>query len=59
MAYEKQEWKNGRSGGTPINADRLNHIEDGIGDTDARITLVENQLGTIATTLDEINGIEV
>lgn len=30
MAYEKQEWKNGKDGDTPITADRLNHIEDGI-----------------------------
>src|SRR5690625_3431835 len=30
MAYEKQEWKNGEEGGTPITAERLNHIEEGI-----------------------------
>lgn len=30
MAYKKQEWKNGEDGGTPITAERLNHIEDGI-----------------------------
>lgn len=30
MAYEKQEWKDGEEGGTPITAERLNHIEDGI-----------------------------
>lgn len=30
MAYEKQEWKNGEEGGTPITAERLNHIETGI-----------------------------
>ena len=30
MAYEKQEWKNGKDGGTPVSADRLNHIEEGI-----------------------------
>ena len=30
MAYQKQEWKNGKDGGTPLSADRLNHIEDGI-----------------------------
>lgn len=32
MAYEKQEWKDGKDGDTPITADRLNHIEDGIAD---------------------------
>lgn len=30
MAYEKQEWKNGEDGNTPITADSLNHIEEGI-----------------------------
>lgn len=30
MAYEKQTWKNGEEGGTPITAERLNHIEEGI-----------------------------
>lgn len=30
MTYKKQDWKNGEDGGTPINADRLNHIEQGI-----------------------------
>lgn len=30
MAYQKQTWKNGKDGGTPLSADRLNHIEDGI-----------------------------
>lgn len=30
MAYEKQTWKNGKDGGTPVSADRLNHIEEGI-----------------------------
>lgn len=32
MAYDKQTWKNGASGGTPIDADALNHIEQGIAD---------------------------
>lgn len=30
MAYEKQTWADGEEGGTPITADRLNHIEDGV-----------------------------
>lgn len=28
--YTKQTWINGSSGGTPLNATRLNHIEDGV-----------------------------
>lgn len=30
MAYTKQTWANGKAGGTPLSATRLNHIEDGI-----------------------------
>src|SRR5689334_23141990 len=30
MKYTKQTWNNGRSGGTPIDASRLAHIEDGL-----------------------------
>lgn len=30
MAYSKQTWANGPDGGTPLSADRLGHIEDGI-----------------------------
>ena len=30
MAYEKQTWKPGKDGATPLSAVRLNHIEDGI-----------------------------
>lgn len=32
MAYEKQNWKNLPSKETPVNAERLNHIEEGIYD---------------------------
>ena len=30
MAYQKQTWADGQAGGTPISADRLNHMETGI-----------------------------
>lgn len=30
MAYNKQTWANTAGGGTPLNATRLNHMEDGI-----------------------------
>lgn len=30
MAYAKQTWNQGAAGGTPLNAPRLNHVEDGI-----------------------------
>jgi len=35
MAYTPFEWADGEEGGTPITAERLNHIEDGIGDAAA------------------------
>lgn len=38
MAYEKQTWNDGVNGGTPVNAQRLRHMEQGI--TDAH-TLVD------------------
>lgn len=34
MAYTPYQWKNGESGGTPITAERLNHIEQGIADVE-------------------------
>lgn len=41
MAYVKQTWVNGPSGNTPLSADRLNHMEDGIEDADTRLTAAE------------------
>lgn len=36
MAYVKQSWKDGKGGGTPITAARLNHIEDGVAEKAAQ-----------------------
>ena len=36
MAYEAQSWKDGKGGGTPITAARLNHIEAGIAEKAAQ-----------------------
>lgn len=30
MAYEPQVWADGAEGGTPLSAERLNHIEEGV-----------------------------
>lgn len=38
MAYSKQTWSNLPSKTTPINADRLNHMEDGIYDANQPAT---------------------
>lgn len=35
MAYTPFEWADGEQGGTPITAERLNHIEQGIADVEA------------------------
>lgn len=35
MAYTPFEWADGEEGGTPITAERLNHIEDGVADAAA------------------------
>ena len=32
--YEKQDWVDGVDGGTPVSAERLNHIEEGIFEAD-------------------------
>lgn len=34
MAYTPFEWADGEEGGTPITAERLNHIENGIADVE-------------------------
>ena len=44
--YQKTLWENG--GGSPLNADNLNHIEDGID----HVTSVANDLNTNIKTLD-------
>ena len=41
MAYSPYEWADGEEGGTPITADRLNHIENGI----ASVELAEGPQG--------------
>lgn len=45
MAYSKQSWTDGTSGGTPVSAARLAHMEDGIG-----AALTPDQLDTTPLT---------
>lgn len=49
MAYSKQTWNNGVTGGTPINADRLNHMEDGIEEARAAagVSSVNGETGAV------------
>ena len=52
MSYEKQTWYDDPSGGTPLTADKMNHIEDGIEELDqfctsiAPIVLYDSESGT-------------
>lgn len=41
MAYTPQTWANGEGGGTPLSAERLNYIEQGI----ANVELIEGPQG--------------
>ena len=34
MVTKKQDWVDGVDGGTPVSAERLNHIEEGIFEAD-------------------------
>ena len=59
MAYQKQNWKNGSQGGTPITAHSLNHIEDGIEAASNDIEMIKTEIGDVGSILDSINGTEV
>src|SRR3954453_20109760 len=54
MTYVKQTWLDGKAGGTPASAARLQHIEDGIADIDTRIS-DEGNLGDFYVTADGNN----
>lgn len=41
MSYEKQTWYDDPSGGTPLTADKMNHIEDGIEELDQFRTSID------------------
>lgn len=41
MAYEKTNWQNGV---TPVNAQNMNHIEDGIAANDTAIAQANNRI---------------
>jgi len=61
MAYTKQTWQNLPSKNTPINAQRLNHMEDGIYDANQLAT--QNTSGQMSSTdktkLDNINAVTI
>lgn len=50
MAYQKQIWENLPSQNTPVNADRLNHMEDGIYEASTGTSIeVHNEYSTSTT----------
>lgn len=48
QSYIQQEWSNGEEGGTPISAERLQHMETGIGDLSK--TLLDGRLPSYTVT---------
>jgi lysophospholipase L1-like esterase/polygalacturonase len=45
VAYSKQTWTDGPAGNTPVNASRLNHIEDGVAAAATATDLAANSTG--------------
>lgn len=63
MTYTKQTWVNGRAGGTPLSAARLNHIEDGVeavataaDDLGGRVTTTSSQVTTLSGRVAALEG---
>ena len=66
MAYNPFEWADGEDGGTPITAERLNHMEDGIEDAASTATWgqVANRPSTFNPSshdhpISEVTGLQV
>jgi hypothetical protein len=53
MPYQRTNWVNGESGGTPLDADNLNHMEDGIV---ANEEAIEEVSGTVDDLSTEVEG---
>ena len=57
MGYTKQTWNDNASGGTPITAARLNHIEEGIYQIGASVDSSKASLFlTASTSYTDLNG---
>lgn len=52
MAYDKYTWNTGET----ITKEKLNHIEDGIGDNDTAITQLGTSITNLATTVNELGN---
>lgn len=56
MAYTKTIWENSPSEDTPISAENLNNIENGISGVDTRLTTAENDIDGLDTRLTTAEG---
>ena len=66
MAYTKQVWRDLETGGTPITAEKLNHIEDGIEENSNNWDSISHKIvsvnetiasqGQVFVTLENIEG---
>lgn len=50
MPYSKQTWNDSSSGGTPLSAARLNHMEDGISDADTAAASAQTTAAAASST---------
>ena len=53
MAFEPKEWQDGVEGGTPVTADELNRIEQGIADAATHTHTIANVTGLQAALNDK------
>lgn len=53
MTYQKQTWENLPNQTTPITAERLNHMEDGIYEASVSLENLQDEMITIETCTDE------
>lgn len=53
MSYVKTNWQNGV---TALNAQNMNHIEDGIAANDANITNVNTRVNNVKNDVQQLSG---
>lgn len=53
MSYVKTNWQNGV---TPLNAQNMNHIEDGIAANDTNITNVNTRVNNVKNDVQQLSG---
>lgn len=56
MTYSQQTWADGEAGGTPLSAERLNHMEAGIAAAGA-VESVNGEVGAVTLTAAEVGAV--